>query len=497
MRSLFLILITSHVGLGVMWNPKTQAAPYPDAVGSPNSDSALLRRRPALDSLVPVSDTHQLVWSEKWPASNVRFGQVSAVSVDKHGQVVVFHRGSHVWNAETFDIEDNYLRKEDGPVDEDTVVVLDPNTGSIIKSWGKGIFYMPHGLTIDSEDNLWVTDVALHQIFKFPSLSSLTKESKTPLMVKGVRFQHGKDDSHFCKPSAVAVMKNGDFFVSDGYCNSRILKYDKEGNLLLVWGRSSFTGTYGIRPGPYQFNVPHALTLAEDLNLVCVADRENGRVLCFNAQNGTYTFEISSDEIGPRLFSVAYSPAKGLFYIVNGPFDESQQVKGFVVDVNTRKILSTFQTGSSQLSDPHDVAVSPDGESVFVVQLDPHRAWKFVSKGSDKESLSSSLPNQSTSSVTSSSTLALSSTPTVKTAIEASNSSLPVGLNLMVNNSIAKAMSAPMVAVISLMVVLLCVTGSGIIWCMRLRRQGRPPVLEFDLSEPGYERNSLMHDDEE
>ncbi|KAE8748223.1 hypothetical protein FOCC_FOCC005062 [Frankliniella occidentalis] len=496
MWTLLLLLSTSRLGLCVMWNPKTQSAPYPDPVGIPNSDSALLRRRPALDSLNPVSDTHQLVWSKSWPAPTVQFGQVAAVSVDQRGQVVVFHRGPHVWNGETFDNQDNYQKKEDGPVNEDTVIVLDPRSGSIIKSWGKGIFYLPHGLTIDSEENLWVTDVALHQVFKFPPLASLSEQNKEPLMVKGVRFQNGDDDSHFCKPSAVAVMKNGDFFVSDGYCNSRILKYDREGNLLLTWGRSSFTGSYGIRPAPYQFNVPHALTLAEDLNLVCVADRENGRVQCFNAHNGTFAYEISSVEIGPRLFSVAYSPAKGLFYIVNGPSTDTQQVKGFVVDANTRNIISTFQTGNTQLSNPHDVAVSPDGESVYVVQLDPHRVWKFVSKGSDTQSNPVSITNQSTLSVISSSTLA-SSLPTVKSQIEGSNSSLPVGLNLMANNTIAKAMSAPMVAVISLMVVLLCVTGTGIIWCMRVRRQGRPPVLEFDLSEPGYERNSLMHEDDE
>lgn len=87
----------------------------------------------------------------------------------------------------------------------------------------------------------------------------------------------------------------------------------------------------------------------------------------------------------------------------------------------------------------------------------------------------------------------------ILTAIEATNSSsvLPVGLNLMANSSFAKAMTTPLVAVTSLMVILMCVTGSGIVWYMRTRRRGRPPVLEFDLSEPSYERSSLMHDDDD
>lgn len=75
--------------------------------------------------------------------------------------------------------------------------------------------------------------------------------------------------------------------------------------------------------------------------------------------------------------------AGGLYYIVNGPAftQSSTPVQGFVVDANTLKVLSTFRPGSAELSNPHDIAVSPDGEKVFVVQLDPHRAWKFVPKG--------------------------------------------------------------------------------------------------------------------
>lgn len=64
-------------------------------------------------------------------------------------------------------------------------------------------------------------------------------------------------------------------------------------------------------PDPYSFSVPHALTLAEDRKLVCVADRENGRVLCFDWNNGTFVFHISSPQIGSLIYSVAYSPLEG------------------------------------------------------------------------------------------------------------------------------------------------------------------------------------------
>lgn len=492
-------LVLPWLSSAINWQSGLENPHYPDFGGPLNSNQDKLRRRPPLDQ---IHEDIEFVVSPRWPDPSVNFGQIAAVTVDKDGHVVIFHRGPHVWDALAFDQNDNYMPKDKGPIDEDTVIVLDPDSGKVLKSWGRKRFYMPHGLTIDHEDNVWVTDVALHQVFKFSSLASLDKNSN-PLLTLGKRFVNGKDENHFCKPSAVAVLKNGDFFVSDGYCNSRIFKYDKEGTKLMVWGRSSFVGDFGHKPGPYQFSIPHALTIAEDRNLLCVADRENGRVQCFNSLNGTFAFEISSDLIGPRLFSVAYTPTHGgLFFIVNGPSTLATPVQGFVVDARSLKIVSKFQAGSEQLSNPHDVAVSSDGESVYVVQLDPHRALKFVHKGSESLDDQPSSPNGANQGVAQISELPSNPPPSSKptaTSIEATNSSstLPVGLNLMANSSFARAMSTPLVAVTSLMVILLCVTGSGVVWFMRSRRRGRPPVLEFDMSEPGYERSSLMHDDDD
>jgi peptidylamidoglycolate lyase len=73
-----------------------------------------------------------------------------------------------------------------------------------------------------------------------------------------------------------------------------------------------FLGIAG-KPSPYAFAVPHALALAEDKGALCVADRENGRITCFNVINGTYLSEIKIPEFGHRLFSVAYSPLQGIF----------------------------------------------------------------------------------------------------------------------------------------------------------------------------------------
>lgn len=96
---------------------------------------------------------------------------------------------------------------------------------------------MPHGITVDHENNIWVTDVALHQIFKFgPCLENNTDNL---LMTLGTAFEPGNDYDKFCKPTSVAVASNGEFYVADGYCNSRIIKFSAEGQLLLEWGRST------------------------------------------------------------------------------------------------------------------------------------------------------------------------------------------------------------------------------------------------------------------
>ncbi|KAK6014706.1 NHL repeat protein [Ostertagia ostertagi] len=119
---------------------------------------------------------------------------------------------------------------------------------------------MPHGITIDEKGNYWVTDVGSHQVHKLDS-------SFRPVFSLGEKLVPGSDGHHFCKPTDIAVAKNGYFFVADGYCNSRVLKFDPSGKLV-----DSF-GAAGDEVGPSEFAIPHSLALIEDMNLICVADR--------------------------------------------------------------------------------------------------------------------------------------------------------------------------------------------------------------------------------
>lgn len=176
-------------------------------------------------------------WEQSWPIKSRYLGSVSAVSFDNKGNVVVFHRGDHVWDGSTFDFRNVYLPRNKGPIAENTIIAFNRKTGQIAYEWGSGMFYMPHGLTIDADDNVWVTDVGLHQVMKF----SPTNRTQ-PEMTLGTAFQPGNSLTKFCKPTAVAILPNGDFFVSDGYCNARIIKYSRNGEKLISWGHNSFAG---------------------------------------------------------------------------------------------------------------------------------------------------------------------------------------------------------------------------------------------------------------
>lgn len=118
---------------------------------------------------------------------------------------------------------------------------------------------------------------------------------------------------------------------------------------------------------PSFFAVPHAMTLAADLGLLCVADRENGRVQCFHSSNGTFHSQFHSGIIGDRLFSVAYAPVNGgQLYVVNGPQnpDSFHAIMGFIINMQSKQVVGKFGPNDGVFDNPHDIIVSSDGEEV-------------------------------------------------------------------------------------------------------------------------------------
>ncbi|XP_009694640.1 PREDICTED: peptidyl-glycine alpha-amidating monooxygenase isoform X2 [Cariama cristata] len=306
----------------------------------------------------------------EWPGLDLQLGQVSGLALDPENNLVIFHRGDHVWDENSFDSKFVYQQRGLGPIEQNTILVLNPSNAKLLHSMGKSLFYLPHGLSIDKNGNYWVTDVALHQVFK------LGADDKEPLLILGVALQPGSDKNHFCQPTDVAVDPiTGGIYVSDGYCNSRIIQFSPNGLYMMQWGEESSSGK--ARPG--QFHIPHSLALIPDFSQLCVADRENGRIQCFRLGSGEFVREIKHKSFGRELFAVSYVPG-GLLFAVNGmPYPgEAEPVQGFVMNFSTGEIIDTFIPLRKSFEMPHDVVASEE-KTVFIGDVHARAVWKFAS----------------------------------------------------------------------------------------------------------------------
>ncbi|XP_023585922.1 peptidyl-glycine alpha-amidating monooxygenase isoform X6 [Trichechus manatus latirostris] len=305
-----------------------------------------------------------------WPGVYLLPGQVSGVALDLKNNLVIFHRGDHVWDGNSFDSKFVYQQRGLGPIEEDTILVIDPNNAAVLHSSGKNLFYLPHGLSVDKDGNYWVTDVALHQVFK---LDPNSKEG--PLLILGRSMQPGSDQNHFCQPTDVAVdPETGIIYVSDGYCNSRIMQFSPTGKFITQWGEASS----GSNPNPGQFSVPHSLALVHHLGQLCVADRENGRIQCFKTDTKEFVREIKHASFGRSVFAISYIP--GLLFAVNGKpyFGEREPVQGFVMNFSSGEIIGIFKPVRKHFDMPHDIVASEDG-TVYIGDAHSNTVWKFTS----------------------------------------------------------------------------------------------------------------------
>ncbi len=249
------------------------------------------------------------------------------------------------------------------------IVVVDA-TGKVIESWtqwdklfedGRG----PHSVSIspyDPEHNVWVTDDIHHQVFKF------SNDGKKLLMTLGERDEPGNDDKHFKRPTDVAWLPDGTFFVSDGYGNTRVVKFDKNGKYLMAWG------TPGTGPG--QFNTPHSVTTDRNRR-VYVSDRANNRIQVFD-ENGKLL------DIWPNIhqaYTVRVS-ADNYLWAFSGPLD-----KLLKYDLNGKLLYAwgTHGTAPGLFWAVHEFSADSDG-NLYTAEVFGGRPQKFIPRaGGDPE----------------------------------------------------------------------------------------------------------------
>ncbi len=312
-------------------------------------------------------DSYELVTD--WPnlPENIAFGEPTGLAMDSNNNIVVFHRGGRPWShpAPKDKIENN------------TLLIIENETGEVLKNWGADLFLMPHGLEIDQENNIWVTDTGLQQILKFNSDGKL-------LMTVGEASVLGNDSLHFALPTDVAVAPDGSFYVSDGYGNSRVLKFSKDGSFLFEWGKNGPDRKLNKGNKEGEFNIPHGIDIDKNGN-VYVADRENNRIQKFDSEGN---FIISwQNEIADKFFSLVIDHKnERLFGIARLASNDSIQ-SGFGIfrfDFNLNLELQFGRTGfyDGPISKYHDIVIDNEG-NIFVADLNNNTIQKFRLRKTD------------------------------------------------------------------------------------------------------------------
>ncbi len=201
-------------------------------------------------------------------------GAVGGVRIDPDGK--------HLWaviRCET--TENTRFGSECLSSNLDSVMKFELATGKAVASFGGGMFIWPHGIDVDREGNVWVTDAVLkarvppgkrgHQVVKFSPTGKV-------LMRLGMPGEPGAGEDHFESPADVVIAPDGHIFVADGHNedgNNRIVKLTPDGKFVKAWGRTGY--------GPGEFRTLHALAFDERGRLF-VADRGNNRVQIFDQE---------------------------------------------------------------------------------------------------------------------------------------------------------------------------------------------------------------------
>ena len=203
-------------------------------------------------------------------------GAVGGVTIDPDGQ--------HLWAVIRCDATaPERFGNECFDSNLDPVIKFAPD-GNVAESFGGGLFIWPHGIDVDNDGNVWITDAVSeartpegargHQVIKFSPTGEV-------LMTLGTPGQAGSGRRHFNAPADIVVGDNGDIFVADGHgndTNNRVVKFSEDGTYLMEWGQT------GYAPG--EFRTLHAIAMDAE-GRIFVGDRSNNRIQIFD-QEGTF-----------------------------------------------------------------------------------------------------------------------------------------------------------------------------------------------------------------
>lgn len=259
--------------------------------------------------------------------SGREMGAVGKVTADPDGQ--------HIWAIIRCDAGPDRFGTECLDSDLDVVLKFDPD-GNVVESFGGGMFIWPHGINVDRDGNVWVTDAVSennipegddrgHSVIKFSPTGEV-------LMTLGTPGEEGDGPDHLTSPSDVAVAPNGDVFIADGHSaggNDRVMKFNSRGEFLMSWGET------GYAPG--QFRGLHAIAIDMD-GRVFVGDRGNSRIQIFD-QEGNHA--ATWTQFG-RPSGITFDD-QGRIYVADSESDNVQN-PGFEIGIRIGDVATGWVT---------------------------------------------------------------------------------------------------------------------------------------------------------
>jgi DNA-binding beta-propeller fold protein YncE len=277
---------------------------------------------------------HQVVkdWAKLPKGWN--FGECSGVAVDKQDNVWVFNRGSH------------------------PVMQFDRN-GNFLQAWPDIVIKSSHGMSIDGDGNIWAVDVKGHVVIKYNT------DGKVLMILGNRQGTPGNNDSKdaFNEPTGVAFDSQGDLYISDGYVNSRVIKFNRDGEYLTHWGRK------GTADG--EFNLVHDVCL-DSRDRVYVADRANQRVQIFDT-NGKFLGKWT--DIGAP-WGLVYSRREDCIFMADGL---NNRIIKLSLDGQVLGVLSSYGKTQGKLDFVHNIAMDSAG-SIYVAEIKNWRVQKFAAQ---------------------------------------------------------------------------------------------------------------------
>ena len=286
---------------------------------------------PAYSAAPPILPYHPVENWAKLPAG-WNLGECSGVAVDSQDNVWVFNRGPH------------------------PVIQFD-SSGRMLRAWSEVPVKSSHGIRIDADGNIWLVDVAGHKVLK------MSPEGRVLMVLGGVGNAPGTPDSNeaFNRPTNVGFAADGTFFITDGYVNSRVLRYNKNGDFVRKWGRK---GT-----GDGEFDIVHDIVL-DSQGKIYIADRENLRIQIFD-QNGQFLGKWT--DIGAA-WGLSYVPRENAIYMADGRNDRvvKLNMEGQIVGA-----LGSHGKTPGRFDFPHSIAVDSTG-AIYVAEIKNWRVQKFV-----------------------------------------------------------------------------------------------------------------------